>query len=491
MYADYSNMYRRNAGRGDLGTPGYLHGLQRTYDTYASDVEGTTAYQSNSQRGFLPALRKFKLHWSTLFLIVLIVGAALSVVLTVVLTSETSRKEKEPRVMYFSMYVGDVGEPSKSLHLRSDGKECSLKTNKKNTEVSIKQIADKGIDQLYSFIFYGEKVRTTKPKKAKDAIAKLDDFPAEEQEIFNQKGAVQEFVNRKRDGRDMLVHYIPCSFNYSADDEDAKGIVQVLKEAGMDKKLTLVSNTANITEVTEAFNIKKEDIGNLFDQNTNITAEITDIGSKEDVTTTTAKTKKPTTTPTLTTQKKPPSSTAHEETPSTAAYSASTTSVTKEETSEGSTATESATATITDGSSVTTVTAETITGSSSVTTVTDETATGGSSVTTVTDGTVTSGSSVTTVTDETVTGSSTATTATNETTDSSTASTATTDKTSKVTSVTIKCAGSSLAGGVKTSDDDADVETLVLTIIQQCNSLIANKGFKQVVLEERASHDSE
>ncbi|CAJ0607233.1 unnamed protein product [Cylicocyclus nassatus] len=280
---------RRNIGQGWLPSESLEEG-ERTGNRVRCNEQ-----TANGSVGFLGALRKSKLSWNGLFLLVLIFGAALSVILTVAFASK--KTENNPRVMYFSMFLGDE-DPSPTPRLHSvleanDDKNCSLRKNVENTKKAIEQLAKTKLEQKYSFILYGDKVLQIGPLKAVEAAHEVQNIKATHQNgsSFNQIGAIETFLNKKGT-KDILMHYIPCKFTYSANDSETTKFVQMMKDSGLDRKTTLVSNTVNATVVAETFQIDEEDIKNMIiDKDQSVAERIEEIGSKEEEKTTSSATK--------------------------------------------------------------------------------------------------------------------------------------------------------------------------------------------------------
>ncbi|KAL6736482.1 hypothetical protein Aduo_006832 [Ancylostoma duodenale] len=206
---------------------------------------------------------KMKVTMTAVFLAVLIIGTTLSVILTVALTSRAGGENSSKRkVVYFAMYLGDdEGKKTPSRGTRSifqadDGsKACSLELNKENTKFSIQDM--KGSDQLYSFILYTTKAKSTTPRKADDAITELGNITATKGEQFKQLAAVEKFLKERRDD-DVLVFYIPCKFDYNQ--RDTQEFVEELKRSGAQATTMLVSNTKNSSDVAEVYNINKDNV---------------------------------------------------------------------------------------------------------------------------------------------------------------------------------------------------------------------------------------
>ncbi|EYC44149.1 hypothetical protein Y032_0470g2028 [Ancylostoma ceylanicum] len=134
---------------------------------------------------------KSKVTLTAVFVAVLIVGSTLSVILTVALTSgSVINNTPKPKVVYYAMYLGDGGGEKRISRnarsiLQADNEQCSLELNKKNTISSINDM--KSTNQLYSFILYTTTAKSTEPKKAMEAIRKLEGEPADSsKKEFNQ-----------------------------------------------------------------------------------------------------------------------------------------------------------------------------------------------------------------------------------------------------------------------------------------------------------------
>ncbi|CAJ0598570.1 unnamed protein product [Cylicocyclus nassatus] len=242
----------------------------------------------NNRRSLFAYLGRCKLTWNALFLLVLIVGATLAVILTVVLSGRSSPSQKDTRIVYFSMYIGD-GEQRPPLRFkRSLGyiinnhtTSCNFETNKNNTENAIGEIAKrKDIDQRYSFIFYGDEVQVTKPLKARDAVDELKSTQSKSQFIANQSAAIEQFLEKtKGRTRDILFHFIPC--NCTVLDPETTKFVNMMKQNGIGKRTTLVSNTQNSTVIKAALNLTNDDIEGVIGTGDDVVKEITDIGNGE------------------------------------------------------------------------------------------------------------------------------------------------------------------------------------------------------------------
>ncbi|CAJ0594383.1 unnamed protein product [Cylicocyclus nassatus] len=244
---------------------------------YTAPVIQPNNREQPASSSFFRDLRKY-LSWNTLFLFVLIFGAAIAVILTIVLSADSSPRE-DIRTMYFSMYIGDTDEEvqrfERFLQTSNDNTHCSLETNKNNTEKSILEITKRGVNQRYSFILYGDDANVTEPMKARDAANELKSIRAEQQTAVKQTKALEQF-RKKSQGRakDILVHYIPCRFNYSSEDAETKQFIDMIRKAGSGKRPLLVSNTENKTVLAKIFNISENDV---VGQNDSIAEKIADI----------------------------------------------------------------------------------------------------------------------------------------------------------------------------------------------------------------------
>ncbi|CAJ0599230.1 unnamed protein product [Cylicocyclus nassatus] len=230
----------------------------------------------------------YKLPWAALFLFVVIFGAALTVILTVALTSKQPKGNDELRVMHFSMYKGDMGDeevkvPPPRLHLvlrakRDIEEKCSLKKNVKNTDKAISEIVKNKPSQQYNFILYGDYIEEIGPLKSLDAINALKSITPKRQNNtgFNQADAIKTFLSKTDRKKDILVHYAPCNFTYSADDPDMKALAEIVKtETGLSKKFSFVSNTKNSSEVEKTFK--------AFNITEDVMKKIVIIGSDKDI----------------------------------------------------------------------------------------------------------------------------------------------------------------------------------------------------------------
>ncbi|EPB69309.1 hypothetical protein ANCCEY_11604 [Ancylostoma ceylanicum] len=151
-------------------------------------------------------------------------------------------------------------------------------SNKKNTISSINDM--KSTNQLYSFILYTTTAKSTEPKKAMEAIRKLEGEPADSsKKEFNQTAALDKFLEEKT-ASDVLVFYIPCNYDYSQSDEDAKAFVKKLQDSGAGAATMLVSNTMNRTAVAKAYNISESDVAVVGQANTTSSTTATTVSSR-------------------------------------------------------------------------------------------------------------------------------------------------------------------------------------------------------------------
>ncbi|CAJ0605119.1 unnamed protein product [Cylicocyclus nassatus] len=229
--------------------------------SYTANSDHTYCYilETNNPQNFEKkdvTFQKVKLPWNGLFLFVVIFGAVLTVILTAILTEaltsiQPKKGNDESRVMYFSIYKGDMGEEevkvplSPRLHSRSraNGDEkCSLKKNIENTGKAISEIAKSKPAQQYIFILYGDDVEEIGPLKALEAQNTVKSLRPKPQNNFNQTGAIKTFLSKSQDRKkDILVHYVPCNFTYNADDPEMEVLAKMItSETGLSKKFSLV-----------------------------------------------------------------------------------------------------------------------------------------------------------------------------------------------------------------------------------------------------------
>ncbi|ETN80941.1 hypothetical protein NECAME_08873 [Necator americanus] len=161
------------------------------------------------------------------------------------------------------MYLGDQKQTPVTRFLRlspnnNDG-DCSLDKNINSTRESI--LLMKNERQRYSFILYTNDARATPPLRAVDAVNELDEIRPKENEKTNQTAAIEQFAKHSKRPDDLLVHYIPCNFNYRMEDDDTKTITAALNKYGEESKILVVSNTQPEEVLTKTFNQSKENVG--------------------------------------------------------------------------------------------------------------------------------------------------------------------------------------------------------------------------------------
>ncbi|KHJ96688.1 hypothetical protein OESDEN_03348 [Oesophagostomum dentatum] len=197
---------------------------------------------------------------SIAFLVILILGVAVAVILTVVLTAKGNTKGKAEKVMFFAFYSGDES-PSSGTLVRAlrrkrdgDGTACSLELDISNTRDSI--TAMKNVDQEYSYILYTDVAQTHGPFKALDALTQLNSITANPSDHgLSQSSVMREFIKQANGNpEDQLVFYMPCSYVYS-DDNDQAQFVQLMKDANMGDKTLIVSSKFNSTTISNWYGV--------------------------------------------------------------------------------------------------------------------------------------------------------------------------------------------------------------------------------------------
>ncbi|KAL6736461.1 hypothetical protein Aduo_006814 [Ancylostoma duodenale] len=214
---------------------------------------------------------KKAVKWGLLAAVVVAVIAAIIAVVFVLVLKKKDERPSE-RVMYFAMHLGDDGALYRNRYEEYKIGMCNLKMNVDNTRSSIKAMKD--LRQKYSFILFTDKIETTAPMSSDEAIQKLSSIePKAHESPFNQESVLKEFAGRS--GDNLLVYYIPCSFNY--DHEKVKQFVGEMKKAGLEKKILIVSNTRTEGEVRQLY-----EQGNVAGSDTeNVAEKIIDFGHGE------------------------------------------------------------------------------------------------------------------------------------------------------------------------------------------------------------------
>ncbi|RCN51838.1 hypothetical protein ANCCAN_01926 [Ancylostoma caninum] len=207
-------------------------------------------------------------------LLAAVVVAVIAAIVAVVLVLVLKKKDEGPseRVMYFAMHLGDDGALYRNRYEDYKSGMCNLKMNVDNTRSSIK--AMKSLTQKYSFILFTDKIETTAPMSSDEAIQKLGSIePKAHESPFNQEAVLKEFTGRG--GDNLLVYYIPCSFDY--DSEKVKQFVGEMKKAGLEKKILIVSNTRTEGEIRQLY-----EQNNVAGSDTeNVAEKIIDFGHSE------------------------------------------------------------------------------------------------------------------------------------------------------------------------------------------------------------------
>ncbi|KAL6736464.1 hypothetical protein Aduo_006815 [Ancylostoma duodenale] len=158
--------------------------------------------------------------------VAVIIAAVVAVVLVLVLKKEGDDSGLSERVTYFAMHLGDVEASFKTKDGNYKSQKCSFDVNVDSTRSSINE-----------------------------AIAKLDSIkPKTQESSFSQETVVKEFERRSGE-HDLLVYYIPCSFDYSHDDEDVKKFVEEVKKAGLEKRILAISNTLPAKQVSDLYQL--------------------------------------------------------------------------------------------------------------------------------------------------------------------------------------------------------------------------------------------
>ncbi|EYB92531.1 hypothetical protein Y032_0193g1410 [Ancylostoma ceylanicum] len=220
------------------------------------------------------------------FVALLIVGAVLAGVLTLILRPGSSKQPEtvyKGKVMYFAIHLGDgLDPPSHDLDTNEEfrAKKCGFRMNVDNTRDSIR--AMEGAPIRYSFIKYNAEAETTPPLEAGDALRKLYELKSNSNRVFNQTAAIMEFKKQVGErASDLLVHYIPCRFNYSATGDDTRNFVKEMEN--FRGRIMLASNTNPAADVAKAFNQSPENvIGN--DDEVDISDRIKRFGTRDPVT---------------------------------------------------------------------------------------------------------------------------------------------------------------------------------------------------------------
>ncbi|KAL6736469.1 hypothetical protein Aduo_006819 [Ancylostoma duodenale] len=184
-----------------------------------------------------------------------IIAAVVAVVLVLVLKKKetTPVKRLSERVMYFAIHLGDVEASFKTKDDKYKSQKCSLDVNVDSTRSSITAMRD--VTQKYTFILFSDKIETTTPMNREEAIAKVASIKPETQESsFSQEAVVKEFERRSGE-HDLLVYYIPCSFDYSHDDEDVKKFVEEVKKARLERRILAVSNVRPAKQVSVLYQL--------------------------------------------------------------------------------------------------------------------------------------------------------------------------------------------------------------------------------------------
>ncbi|ETN80130.1 hypothetical protein NECAME_18041, partial [Necator americanus] len=151
--------------------------------------------------------------------------------------------------------------------------------------------------------------------------------------LFPRIRAVEQFAKHSKRPDDLLVHYIPCNFNYRMEDDDTKKITAALNKYGEESKILVVSNTQPEEVLTKTFNQSKENVGFVGkNEEVNVATRIAEFGASKTSTqkpnttkmtaptTSTTSTLEPTTTtaePTTTSTVEPTTTTAEPTTTST------------------------------------------------------------------------------------------------------------------------------------------------------------------------------
>ncbi|EYB92508.1 hypothetical protein Y032_0193g1400 [Ancylostoma ceylanicum] len=223
--------------------------------------------------------------WCLLALLVVGIIAAVAVVVILKFTGnkDISGGDVNQKTMYYAMYLGD-GAPRSRLPFMSPQyrSKCSLQMNVDNTRDSI--LAMKDLKQKYGFILFTDRVEITSAMRSDEALSKLSKIePKSPGSVFKQESVMEEFIKHRR-GKDLLVYYIPCDYNYRENDEDLEEFIEEMKEAGVSRKTLIVSNTQPAKTVSRMYGVGE---GNALGYDSEDRADrIADFGrSFEEVTT--------------------------------------------------------------------------------------------------------------------------------------------------------------------------------------------------------------
>ncbi|KAK6754138.1 hypothetical protein RB195_013255 [Necator americanus] len=154
----------------------------------------------------------------------------------------------DEKVMFFAFYVGNDVVSTFQQKLAVNSTSCSLTMNIDNTRSSISSMQQ--INQEYSFILFTDVSRTLGPFKSLDAISKLDSIRSNSSITgMSQTSVMKEYIKQSTgNNMDQLVFYIPCSYVYRGDSDQAN-FVQLMKDAGTSDRTLIVSLTNNATDV--------------------------------------------------------------------------------------------------------------------------------------------------------------------------------------------------------------------------------------------------